>query len=175
MLVNVLHGVAGKNVLDLGTGTGILAIYAVKNGAVRCTAVDIQAEAVTNTQENVAAYHLEEKIEVIKSDLFDQVTGKYDIIIANLPVMDPEWTELNRYSVQVNQRFFDQVDSYLENDGTAYVSSVSWGDLASLRRMIAEGNFSSREYTEEKRGATWYIFELTRQSATKDQLNCAST
>ncbi len=162
LLTNIVSDFTGKSVLDLGTGSGFLAIYAAKHGATRCTAVDIQTEAVENARENVANFDLSGVIEVFESDLFDKVTRKYDVILANLPIMDPEWTDLNQFANRVNQRFFDELDSKLEADGKAYISSTSWGDLPELKRMIVESGYQYKIHSEELPDAVWYIFELSR-------------
>lgn len=72
-----------KNVLDMGTGTGVLAIISEKLGADRILAVDIEPWSVENTIEN-AERNLCEKIEVRCGDadvLNDEV---FDLILANI-------------------------------------------------------------------------------------------
>ena len=74
----------GKNVLDMGCGTSILAILARMRGAMSCTAVDIDDWCVRNSQENIALNHLD-NIEVYQGDassLADK--GPFDVVIANI-------------------------------------------------------------------------------------------
>jgi len=70
-------------VLDVGTGTGILAICAVKLGADHVTAIDIDPKAIEITEINAAINEVQDKIDVENRDIA-LFTGNYNIITANL-------------------------------------------------------------------------------------------
>lgn len=75
---------AGRNVLDMGCGTSILAILARMRGAARCTAIDIDDWCVRNSVENIRLNRLD-GIDVSQGDassLADK--GPFDVIIANI-------------------------------------------------------------------------------------------
>ena len=74
---------AVPDVLDLGTGSGILAMAAVKLGAGRVLALDIDPDAVEVARENIAVNGLEESIELGTTPL-EAVDGEFDIILANI-------------------------------------------------------------------------------------------
>lgn len=74
----------GANVLDVGTGTGILAMAAVLLGADRALGIDIDEEAVRVSGENIAKNGLQERIRIEKGNLMDGVDCDADIIVANL-------------------------------------------------------------------------------------------
>lgn len=70
-------------VFDIGTGSGILAIAAAKLGAAKVIGVDLDPVAVNSAKENVK-YNNVENIEILHGNLLDVVSGKADIIVANI-------------------------------------------------------------------------------------------
>ena len=74
----------GERVLDIGTGSGILAIAALKLGAASAEGVDIDPVAVRTAGENAALNGVADKLTVLVGDLSDKASGKYDIITANI-------------------------------------------------------------------------------------------
>ncbi len=73
----------GKTVLDMGCGTGVLAILARKSGAVDVEAIDIDEWCFLNTQENVERNHCPE-IKAFQGDSSLLKDKKYDVILANI-------------------------------------------------------------------------------------------
>jgi ribosomal protein L11 methyltransferase len=73
----------GKAVLDMGCGTGILAIYAEKRGASKVHAIDIEDFAYENTLENVALNGCS-SILVDKGGIEKLTLGPYTVILANI-------------------------------------------------------------------------------------------
>ena len=74
----------GERVLDIGTGSGILAIAALKLGAASAEGVDIDPVAVRTAGENAALNGVQDKLTVLVGDLSDKASGTYDIITANI-------------------------------------------------------------------------------------------
>ena len=71
-------------VLDVGTGTGILAMAAVLLGADEALGIDIDDEAVRVANENIAKNGLEGRISIMRGNLMDGIDYEPDIIVANL-------------------------------------------------------------------------------------------
>lgn len=71
------------SIIDLGTGSGAIAISLKKALDCQMTAVDISSKALELALEN--AQDNEAEIKFIESDMLDQITEKYDVIISNPP------------------------------------------------------------------------------------------
>lgn len=103
----------GCRMLDIGTGTGILAICASRLGADICRAYDIDPTAVRVARENIAESGLT-NVTCDQSDLLGQVSldgGKYDLICANI-VAD------------IIIRMTPDVMRYLADDGVLLASGI---------------------------------------------------
>ena len=74
----------GERVLDIGTGSGILAIAALKLGAASAEGVDIDPMCVRTAGENAALNGVADRLTVLVGDLSDKATGTYDVICANI-------------------------------------------------------------------------------------------
>ena len=74
----------GDTIIDVGTGSGILALTAAKLGAARVLAIDVDSVAVRVACENVARNGLSEKITVLSGDLLSGIDMTADIMIANI-------------------------------------------------------------------------------------------
>lgn len=77
-------GVAGRTGLDMGSGTGVLAIVAAKCGAVHVDAVDIDDWADENCRENVAANDVADRVVPLLGDVRRIAGRRYDFILANI-------------------------------------------------------------------------------------------
>lgn len=73
----------GKSILDMGSGTGVLAILAAMRGATRVDAIDIDNWCYVNAKENVARNNVD-FINVYEGDVTLLEGKRYDIIIANI-------------------------------------------------------------------------------------------
>ena len=116
------QNLAGKRILDLGCGSGLVALCAAKKGAI-VTATDISEAAVSCTRQNAAANQLD--VEVLSSDLFDRLQGRYfDIIAVNPPSYkkEPRTAEERAWYAGTNYEYFQKFFSQLKivyREGTA--------------------------------------------------------
>ena len=84
MMIDALMSadIHGKHVLDHGTGTGVLAIFAKRLGAADVVAMDIDDKSVANAQENALLNNEEIEVELCGSVL--DTTRTFDLIVANI-------------------------------------------------------------------------------------------
>ncbi|MDE6482281.1 MAG: 50S ribosomal protein L11 methyltransferase [Rikenellaceae bacterium] len=75
---------SGLDVLDMGSGTGVLAILAAKRGARHVDAVDIDEWAAENAGENVADNGVADVVDVALGDASSIGGRRYDLILANI-------------------------------------------------------------------------------------------
>lgn len=107
--------IKGKWILDMGTGTGILAILAAKLGAAKVIATDSNPHAVSNAKLNTQRFEFTDIIDVRgPADLFDSVGDeKFDVIIFNAPWIQGEPQTL--YDTANYDPGFRVLDGFLQN------------------------------------------------------------
>ena len=84
LLIESLNVYDGERVLEIGCGSGVVAIHCAKNGA-DVTAVDINPSAVELTRKNAAANGA--FMDIRLSDLYEDIDSNYDTIVFNLPYL----------------------------------------------------------------------------------------
>jgi ribosomal protein L11 methyltransferase len=73
----------GERVLDVGTGTGLLALAAARLGAARVLGIDTEPEAVAAARDNIMQNRLQGCVEAGTADIAD-VAEQFDVVVANL-------------------------------------------------------------------------------------------
>lgn len=139
----------GDRVLEMGTGTGLLAILAAKR-AERVLAVDVNDYAVACARRNAMANHAL-NVEVRKSDLFAGVRGRFDLILFNPPYLPGEEQEPKDELSQawdggkdgrrVIDRFIRECREYLRQGGRVLMVQSSLSDLEKTREMFLSQGF----------------------------------
>jgi release factor glutamine methyltransferase len=139
---------SGASVLDVFTGSGVLAVAAALAGARDVTAVDISRRAVATARLNARLNGV--RVRALRGDVFEPVAGRrFDLILANPPYVpgDPPprtgasraW-EAGRDGRALLDRFCPAVASHLAPGGRVLIvqSSLS-GEAATLEQLGASG------------------------------------
>jgi release factor glutamine methyltransferase len=75
-----------SRIVDVGTGSGVIALsLAAKFPQAQVWAVDVSEEALALARENAAHLNLSDRVELLKSNLFQNLHERFDLIVANLP------------------------------------------------------------------------------------------
>lgn len=97
---NILNPV----ILDIGTGTGCIPItLALENNNIKIDSVDISQSALEVANKNLLFHNVGQNVKLFKSDLFENVNKKYNIIVSNPPYIPKK----DKYLLQSEVRDFD--------------------------------------------------------------------
>jgi ribosomal protein L11 methyltransferase len=129
----------GRKVLDVGTGTGILAIVAMKLGAASARAIDIDAWSVENARENCAQNNA--SVTVTQGDVLSiPQSEKFDVMLANI----------NRNVLASQMNSYGQKT---KKDGDLLISGFFVSDAAELRESARAGGFQFLSMSHEEEWA----------------------
>jgi release factor glutamine methyltransferase len=140
LMLSALEVHPGQKVLEMGCGSGLISLYLAKAGAM-VTAVDVDPFARKNTEENARLNGL--PLEVIQSDLFQHVTGRYDLVVFNPPYLrgtaegqeDLCWAGGEKGS-ELTERFLARVKDHLKEKGRVLVLFSSDVHTDDLKRLL---------------------------------------
>ena len=122
-------------VLDMGTGSGICALFAARHTA-RVVAVDVSPAAVRCARLNATLNHLEDRVDVRLGDLFEPVAGqRFDLVLFNPPFLvgaPKDYRDAAWRSEDTAQRFAAGLSEHLAPGGAALVLLSSYGDACAL-------------------------------------------
>ncbi len=90
-IANEIQQLPVKNILDIGTGTGLLTLMLAQKTSATIDAVEIDAAAFTQGKQNIEQSPWIEKIAIYNSDILQfQTNKKYDCIISNPPFFEAD-------------------------------------------------------------------------------------
>jgi len=129
LIAENLQEIDGLRVLDLGTGSGVLAILASKLGAGNVVATDVSDRAIKIAKRNAEINGVE--IDFRVGDLFNPVRGElFDLIICN-PPMTPSPIQLRRFTWGgidgrlILDKVIDEAPSHLRRNGRLILPVIS--------------------------------------------------
>ena len=142
----------GKRVLDIGTGSGILALAAARGGAAGVTAVDINPDAALTAAANARANGFGGRVRAVCSNLLSALdrAARFDVIISNPPYFAGEPRDLADRAWHAGPgcrdiaELFNQARERLAPGGYVYLLISSDSDLDLFAAMIERARFRSR-------------------------------
>jgi release factor glutamine methyltransferase len=144
LLLKVVDVSPDESLLEMGTGTGLVAVHAAKLGA-KVTGVDINPHAVDCARRNAARNNV--RLEIVRGDLFDKILGSFDVIAFNPPYLPGETTSTTwiekawsggEEGSEVAIRFLRDAWRHLNPGGRIYIILSSVGGLMSVLKAAKE-------------------------------------
>ena len=134
-----------KKVLDMGCGIGPLAIYFAKNGAAEVDACDIYDKHLELTKLNAKRNNV--SINVIKSDLFQNISSKYDLICCDVSGVSKNIAEVTGwFPTKVPKaddtgsnliiRVIDGSPDYLKEGGSLNICTTSFSNIQEIENTM---------------------------------------
>lgn len=161
---------SSDRVLDMGTGSGVNAILAASKSS-EIIAVDINPKAVDAARENARRNGVDDRITVLESDVFENVTGTFDLIIFDPPFRwfaprDEFELGTTDEGYRALRAFFRGAPARLAAGGRILLFFGTSGDIEFLSTLIAESGFAKsvvneRAFTNEGIEVGYFTFRLT--------------
>lgn len=157
-LADCMVPVSEKRVLDVGTGTGVLAILAALRGAKSVIATDFDESAAKCASNNVALKGLAEVVEVIQCDLLPTDDGSgFDVILVNLPF------EGDRAKLAVLYgRLLKLISPSLDDGAVLQVAWASFGAIPDFEKMLKSNGLECEVAQRRWHGVDWLTYTCRR-------------
>lgn len=150
LLEKFVRDYAKRSVLDVGVGSGILMEAALKKTK-DVKGVDIDEEAIE--------YCKKKGLNVIYSDLFSNVKGKFDLIVFNPPYLPEDEIKDKdlvggEHGYELIERFFNEADKFLNKNGKILIVFSSLTNKRKVDEIIKKNKFNFKLLAKEG-----YFFE----------------
>jgi release factor glutamine methyltransferase len=160
----------GEAVLDLCTGSGVIAVYSAYKGASRVVALDKNPDAVANARENAERFGYSQIIEVRESDMFAALAKdeRFDVITMNPPFVDHVVDDVVSNStwdseLHVHKEFFAHAPDHLKPEGRCYLAQANFGAVDEMKQLAQAAGFTVQELASWQKPFTdlvFYAFEF---------------
>jgi ribosomal protein L11 methyltransferase len=146
LMQGVIRG--GDVVADLGAGSAVLSIAAVKLGAARAVAIEMDPDAIENAEENVVRNGVRERVTVIEGDA-----------ALLLPLLAPVRVVVANIISSVLVELLPSIHAALTGDGEAILSGILVDEREHMLDVLAD----DWRVTEEAREGQWWSVAIARR------------
>ena len=168
VLVNLALQQKADRILDLGTGSGILALTLLSEWPdARAVGVDICEKALLIAQRNAVQHEVSDRFQAQKSDWFEAISGQFDLIVSNppyigedeIPHLDPDVRLYDpmialspgRDALQAYQNIASDAIGYLKPGGRLLVE-IGFRQGEAVRALFASNGLKSIEIIQDLNG-----------------------
>jgi methylase of polypeptide subunit release factors len=166
-LLDALPDVQGLDVLEIGSGSGALALAVKRRGAKKVVATDISEKACAAMECNALLNRLD--IDARHGDMFDPVRDgeRFDLVIFNLPLMDKPILSRSEVALcdpdgELLARFLREVSEIVRPAGMALFTHAS---ISAPLPLIATGHISPVAESRRESGELFRIFSWRHECA----------
>jgi 16S rRNA G1207 methylase RsmC len=133
----------GEEVLDIGTGCGVHAIFAAEK-AKRVVATDIFEPAVENAKVNARLHHVDKTIDFRVGDLLEPIHEgeKFDVIFFNI---NYPFEKGDSKRQRLHERFFSQIRTYMKPNARIYYQTSFARNIPTIYDILTRHQFSIME------------------------------
>ena len=161
----------GESVLDVGTGSGVIGVFACYRGAARVVGVDINPAAIRSASHNARVHGFAGTMKAVQSDLFNALGDeRFDVITANLPFRNKPAHDVVAMSqwdtdFRTNTRFFEGVGRHLNPQGRIYFVQSNFGEIEAMMHLAQAAGLQiaelARESIDDTRRQEFIVYEMT--------------
>jgi release factor glutamine methyltransferase len=170
----ILKQITGENlqILDVGCGSGVIGLsLAAEKPSSHVTLVDVSEDALGLTRENAKKLGVS-NVDILRSDLLNQVTGSFDLIVANLPyVPESEAATMARElahdpalalfsgaeGMDLLRRFIPVAVSFLKPGGWVALE-IGYDQASQVRLCLEKSGFTEIEIRKDLSGIARFPF-----------------
>lgn len=161
-----------ERIIDVGTGGGVIALsLAAKLPEIEVYAVDISEDALALARENAARLGLNERIHFQKSDLLENLSERFDLIVANLPyISTQDRHQLSREVLhdpevalfggpngdELVRRLIEQATAHLKSGGLLALE-IGLGQAEGLSDFLRQKNYHDIQSKRDYSGITRFL------------------
>ncbi|MBR0399087.1 MAG: peptide chain release factor N(5)-glutamine methyltransferase [Eubacterium sp.] len=165
----------GMSVLDLCTGSGCILISLLKQKMISGTGSDLSADALAVARKNAELHHV--RAEWIRSDLFSEIEGRFDMIVSNppyipadiIPLLDPEVRDHEPHmaleggtdGLDFYRRIIEASGRYLRENGWLCVE-IGYDEGNAVKEMFVTNGYSEVSVIQDYAGLDRVVCGIKR-------------